>query len=220
MSNNNKPLATLLPIRAEMPGWNEDDEMTAPNHPHADQRNWQPGDTDDGPLISLEDLLAIPRVRGRVLRTLERLRLLTRIPPEMIATALFSHIRIDQVLDVIMYLEEVAGCISKQMQWKCAECGKDIWFEDDTQVTLGQTSKQMRVTRTRKVKRVRHDPRYCSQACRQKAFRKRKRVTAHPPNTAAEPSRPDDLVIVQNELAVTPDPVVGDDLSSARRAAS
>jgi hypothetical protein len=24
---------------------------TAPNHPHSDQRNWQPGDTDDdGPL--------------------------------------------------------------------------------------------------------------------------------------------------------------------------
>jgi hypothetical protein len=23
------------------------DEMTVPDHPHADQRNWQPGDTDD-----------------------------------------------------------------------------------------------------------------------------------------------------------------------------
>jgi hypothetical protein len=151
-----------------------DDEMTIPNHPHADQRNWQPGDTDDDDLITWEQIFAIPRMRNGFLRTLERMRRMMGIPPEKLAAGISPYIRIDQVLEVAMYLEEVAECMGKQMpQWKCAECGRDIWFKDSVSVTVNPDGKLVR-SRRREIQLVRRDAHYCSQACRQKAYRKRK----------------------------------------------
>jgi hypothetical protein len=115
-------------------------------------------------------------IRKKLVRTFKRsLTLMTRLPPEMIANYIFPDIRIDQVADLIVSLEEVARCIGKKMQWKCAECGKDIWFKDDLP------------NLQRVIQRKRRNSRYCSQACRQRAYRKR--VTATPSDTKAKASR-------------------------------
>src|SRR5262249_28202507 len=101
---------------------------------------------------------------------------LTRVPAEMIAKIIFPYVSIDQIVEAKLYLEKIAEEIGKQMRWKCTECGKDIWCEVDL------------IKQTRTVKRIRRDARYCSQACRQRAFRKRKRVMGHISDTAAQPS--------------------------------
>jgi hypothetical protein len=104
---------------------------------------------------------------------------LGRIPPEVLAAVISPHIRIDQIVEMKMYLEEVVKAVINKMQWKCAECGRDMGFKDD------------KLTRTREVLRTRRDARYCSPACRQKAFRKR--VTHRAANTTAQPSRTTDI---------------------------
>jgi hypothetical protein len=179
------------------------DGMIIQDHPRADQRNWRPGDTDDEGWANEEDAALKKLIDRKILRTVERLRTLTRLPPEMIAAAIFPYIRIDQIMDMAVYLEEVAKCIGKQMQWKCAECGKDIWFKDDVRVTVGQTG-EMGATTTREIRRVRRDAHYCSPACRQKAFRVRKRVTNNPADASPETSRRNGSVIRETRSAVTP----------------
>jgi hypothetical protein len=115
-------------------------------------------------------------IRKKLVRTFKRALVLTRLPPEAIADSIFPDIRIDQVVDLIESLEKVARCIAKKMQWKCAECGKDVWYADDV-------ANRKRVIIASK----RRDSRYCSQACRQRAYRKR--VTATPSDTKAKASR-------------------------------
>jgi hypothetical protein len=133
--------------------------------------------------VSLDELrIMLIKSPKRVLRMLERLRVFaTCVPPETLAEAIFPHIRVDQLVEAHQYLGEVANCIHQQMlaqmQWKCAACGNDIWFTEDL------------TRRRREFRRVRRNARYCSQACRQKAYRKRKSVTAIPSNTEAKTSR-------------------------------
>ena len=90
-----------------------------------------------------------------------------------------ARVTIAQIVEAIQYLEKVAGCLDKKMREEglctCTECGKEIWFEIGRR---GGAPVQV-------VKHVRRGARYCSQACRQKAFRKRKRATDRAPNTAA-----------------------------------
>jgi hypothetical protein len=113
-----------------------------------------------------------------VLRTLERLRVLTQYySVESVAAAISPNFRIDQIAEMMVYLEQVAKAVGKRMQWKCAECGRDIWFRDDV------------LAKTRQIQRVRRDAHYCSQACRQKAFRQRKHVTDRVANTTVQLSR-------------------------------
>jgi ferredoxin len=168
-----------------------DDEMIIPNHPHLNQSNWQPGDTDD-------DIRSDAITAKSALRTLERLQALTRVPAEMLVDTIYGGIeqaikdmgitprlRIDQLpgftaaqmVEASLYLQEVARLIGKRMEWKCVECGQDVWQKIDL---LKQTATW---------RRPRRDAHYCSQACRQKAFRKRKRVTANVSDTKAKPSR-------------------------------
>jgi hypothetical protein len=141
-----------------------DDELIIQNHPHADQRNWQPGDDDAEPeLLSKETFATI--ARPKVLRTLKRLRgLATHLHPEDVADILFPHVPVAQIVEASLYLEKVAACIDKKMRegkWKCAECGQDVWAKIDlTKDGL-----------TRELRHVRRDAHYCSQACRAKAFR-------------------------------------------------
>jgi DNA-directed RNA polymerase subunit RPC12/RpoP len=135
------------------------------------------------------------RLVQHILRTLERLQRLTRVPPEMVAETIFPHVRLDQIVEASLYLEKVARCINKQMQqmqWKCAECGHEVWFKDDL------------LRQSREIKRVRRDAHYCSPACRQKAFRKRKRVTASPLSALDKPLPRDNSGAVSDRLAVTP----------------
>jgi hypothetical protein len=114
-------------------------------------------------------------IRKKLVRTFKRALVLTRLPPEAIADSIFPDIRIDQVVELIASLEKVARCIAKKMQWKCAECGKDVWYADDV------------ANRKRVINRKRRNSRYCSQACRQRAYRRR--VTATPSDAKAKASR-------------------------------
>jgi hypothetical protein len=135
---------------------------------------------------------------------LRRLLALTSVPAEVLADALFpSPERLQEMLREIglaefdldpsrirpvvsiagivaakQYLEKLAFCLGKKMQCKCAECGGDMWAKMTNRLLL-------------EVRQVRRDARYCSQACRQKAFRKRKRkrVTANASNTKVKASR-------------------------------
>jgi hypothetical protein len=185
------------------------DEMTVPNHPHADQRNWQPGDTDDDELIDLEQYLALPRPLNRVLRTLKRMRGLTGIPPKILAAVISPHVGIEQIIWMKEYLEELAAAFGKQMEKRtCAGCGKPVCFKDEREFSVGETPEdsKIRATTTREYRVVRADAVYCSNACRQKAYRKRKTprygkkargdrkavtkvesVTEAPPDTATHP---------------------------------
>jgi hypothetical protein len=154
------------------------EEMAVPNHPHADQRNWQPGDTDDDDpdrIIPWEQIIAMPRLRNRTLRTLERMRkLMDFYPPEKLAAAISPHVRIDQIVEMAVYLEEVAKALGKQKEkWTCAECGKLVWCKHDVQLTVSDTGEMGRIV-TRQIRIVRPDAHYCSNQCRQKAYRKRK----------------------------------------------
>jgi hypothetical protein len=112
-----------------------------------------------------------------ILRTLERLRRLTYYAPEAIAEAISPHFRIQDVVEAIVHLEDVAKCMDKKMQWKCAECGRDMHANIDP------------TNRVRVFRRVRRNARYCSAKCRQKAYRKRKHVTATASDTKVKPSR-------------------------------
>jgi hypothetical protein len=87
------------------------------------------------------------------------------------------YVRIDHVTEAMVFLEQVCKAMDKNIQWKCAECGKNIWYKikfDD----LGPK---------KVIQRTRRDANYCSQACRQRAFRKRKRVTDRVSDTTAQP---------------------------------
>jgi hypothetical protein len=171
----------------------EDDEMIIPSHPHLNQRNWQPGDTED-------DVRSGTITDRSARRTLERLQELTRVPAETLVDTIYGgleqaiknmgitpRLRIDQLpgftaaqmIEASMYLQKVALLIGKRMEWKCVECGQDVWAK--IKVTKNGLIKEYRF--------VRRDARYCSQACRQKAFGKRKRVTAKASDTKAKPSR-------------------------------
>jgi hypothetical protein len=113
-----------------------------------------------------------------------------------VAEAISPH-GMHKVLEAIVHLEEVAKCIGEMMpQWKCAECGKDIPFKDSVCVTVKPDGKPM-LSKTREHRWVRHDARYCSQACRQKAYRKRKRVTAISSGTNAKLSRGDGSTVAE-----------------------
>jgi hypothetical protein len=116
------------------------------------------------------------------LRTLERLRVLTQVPAETLAEAIFAHVRVAQIVEMMAFLEKVARLMDKKMQWKCVECGQEMWAK--IQMTKNGPTKEHR--------HIRRDARYCSQSCRQKAFRKRKRVTDRGSNTTAQPSRTTD----------------------------
>jgi hypothetical protein len=172
-----------------------------PHHPHSDQRNWRPGDDEDHPVRGASRRVITST--GAV-RTLRRLLSLKGVPPEVLADALLPSperlqemiremgltrevdrarirplVTIPQIVEAIQYLEKLALCLEKKMQegrlCKCAECGMDVWLE----IVLedGEPKKL--------VKHVRRGAHYCSPACRQKAFRKRRRVTDHPSDTAA-----------------------------------
>jgi hypothetical protein len=161
------------------------DELIIPNHPHEDQRNWEPEDDD-------EDRLYHNRFVQYLVRTFTRLRKWQRVHPDDIADLIFPHVPLAQIVEAHLYLEKVARCIDKKMQWKCAECGKDVWAK-------------IKLTKNGLIKEhqyVRRDARYCSQSCRQKAFRKRKRVTANPPDTKAKPSPRDGYANAESTLAV------------------
>ena len=190
-----------------------DDDLIIPSHPHADQRNWQPGDDDGARRGAITEASAV--------RTLKRLLALTGVPAEVLADALFPSperlretiremgltLEVDparirpsvsavQILEAKEYLEKLAVCLLKKMktqQCKCAECGNDIWYE--IKIRDGQPVQE--------VKRVRRDARYCSQACRQKAFRKRKRVTDWASDTTAKPSRRDTSRVADETSPVT-----------------
>jgi hypothetical protein len=156
------------------------DEMIVPDHPHADQRNWQPGDTDDD-ILTWEKVLQIfkkPGALNKTLRTLDRMRRLTTFfPPEKLADLISPHVHLDDIVWLAQYLEKVGNSLAKQKtQWTCAECGKLVWCTEDVQYSIGGTQKDPKVgcTTTRTVRRVRPDAVYCSNACRQKAYRKRK----------------------------------------------
>jgi hypothetical protein len=153
------------------------DEMTVPNHPHADQRNWQPGDTDDDDRLSIDDLkqLALRNRPNRLLRTFERMhKTLREIPAEAITALISPYVRIDEIVEMAQYLDEVATALGKQMQqWTCAGCGKPVWCKDDVRLTVSDAGKIGRMT-NRQIRIVRPDAVYCSNACRQKAYRKRK----------------------------------------------
>jgi hypothetical protein len=122
----------------------------------------------------MEDVMR-KRSSKNAIRTFKRSLRWTRLPPEMIADLIFPQIRIEQVVELMSFLEEVVLCIGKKMQWKCAECGNDIWYKDDL------------LKRQREIQRKRRNSRYCSQACRQRAYRKR--VTATPGDAKAKASR-------------------------------
>jgi ferredoxin len=135
---------------------------------------------------------------------------LTRVPPEAFVEAIYGGIeraieamgikprlRMDQIpgftvaqiVEASLYLQRVAACIDERMregQWKCVECGQVVWAKIDLTATAKDAL-------TMEVRHVRRDAHYCSQACRAKAFRKRKRkgkrVTAKASDTAAKPSR-------------------------------
>jgi hypothetical protein len=143
------------------------------------------------------------------LRTLERLRILTHVPPEMLAEAIFPietipnakfpFVRLDAIVAASQYLEEVAHLLDHKMrkgQWKCVECGQDVW----SRIFVSEDGK-----RSNQIRPARRDTHYCSQACRQKAFRKRKRVTASPLSGLDKPSPRDNSETVSNRLAVTPE---------------
>jgi hypothetical protein len=174
------------------------DEMNIPNHPHLNQRNWQPGDTED------DDVRSGTITESGARRTLARLQELTRVPAEKLVDTIYGSIeraikdmgitprlRIDQLpgftaaqmIEASMYLQKVARLIDKRMEWKCVECRQDVWAK--IKVTKDGLTKEYRF--------VRRDAHYCSQACRQKAFRKRKGkgegVTANVSNTKTKPSR-------------------------------
>jgi hypothetical protein len=123
-------------------------------------------------------MMADVTIRSAI-RTLKRLHRLTRVCPESVAKAIPPHVRIDQVTEMMVYLEDVVRAMAKQMQWKCTECGRDLWFNDNA------------LTRKREIQRIRRDAHYCSQACRQKAFRRR--VAGRASNTTAQPSRMTDI---------------------------
>jgi hypothetical protein len=153
------------------------DDLAVNSHPHADQRNWQPGDDDD--LSARVSKSSITTTSAH--RTLDRLLELTHIPPEALADSILPSrerlreeclrqglspeliakmpprihplVRIDQLVGAAMYLQKVAACIGKKMEWKCAECGEDIWHKDDV------------LRQTREIRRARRDALYCSQAC-------------------------------------------------------
>jgi hypothetical protein len=157
-----------------------DDEMTVSNHPHVNQRNWQPGDDDDRPVGARREI-----TKDSAVRTLMRLWSLSGVPPESLADALFpspEHLQeairemgltwkvdparirplvsLAQIIEAQQYLEKLAACLGKKMatlQWKCAECGNDVWAKMTAPLVL-------------EVRRARRDARYCSQACRQKDF--------------------------------------------------
>ena len=188
MSNNTNP--TAVTAQTNKAGQTPD-TIIPTSHPHADQRNWMPGDTDDDDDGGNPDLRR--RFQQHVLRTLERMREWPLLPPEILADLIFPHVSVAQIVEAHLYLEKIARCIDKKMRegkWKCAECGKDVWAK--IKLTKDGLKREYRY--------VRRDAHYCSQACRQKAFRKRKRVTATPSDTAAELSRRDGFPIVQNEL--------------------
>jgi hypothetical protein len=134
---------------------------------------------------------------------LQRLLLLTRVPVQSLADSLFLSperfremlrvagitddfdadrmrpvVSIADIAGASEYLQKVAACLCKRMpQWECTECGKEVWFKMHGL--------------TKEVRRARRDAHYCSEACRQKAYRKRKRkrVTAKASDTKVKPSR-------------------------------
>jgi hypothetical protein len=162
-----------------------DDDLAVNSHPHVEQRNWQPGDDDELPSdeITIESFRRL--LEPRVLRTLKRMRRLAQhLHPEDLADLLFPHVPVVQIIEASLYLEKVADCIDKKMregQWKCVECGQDVWAK------IKLTKDGLGLTREHRY--VRRDAHYCSKACRQKAFRKRKRVTAKVSDTKAKPLR-------------------------------
>jgi hypothetical protein len=158
--------------------------LTVADHPHADQRNWRPEDDDDR--------LLHDRLVRYFVRTFERLRKWQRIHPDDIVDLISPRVRIDQLIAASEWLHEIAKSMHERMikeqQLKCAECGSAIWFKDNVEMTISKDGKPM-VTGTRETKQVRRDARYCSPSCRQKAFRKRKRVTDGTSDAPAQPSR-------------------------------
>jgi hypothetical protein len=90
-----------------------------------------------------------------ILRTLARLRILTRVPTEDLADALVPHMKPGDVRFLAEYLHDVAELMGKRRpQRQCLECGKLL---DSAFFSL------------------RSDARYCSAECRQASFRKRRR---------------------------------------------
>ena len=179
-----------------------DDELVVPNHPHVDQRNWHAGDDDDEYEKALSKF-----IDRKILRTWKRLRTLMRVPPVNVAERLLPHVSVSEVLDAGIYLQVLAHFMVKQTQWKCAECGRDVLVAGSSvQVDVDESTRSPEVTRTMQVRQVRRDARYCSATCRQKAFRKRKRVTDRASDTTAKPSTCDGCVDAESSLTVTHDP--------------
>ena len=79
-----------------------------------------------------------------------------------------------------------------------------------TEATVSKSPRRVKVKDRRElvwdVKRVRRDARYCSATCRQKAFRKRKRVTDRASDTTAMPSPGDGYIDAESSLTVTHNP--------------
>jgi hypothetical protein len=156
------------------------DEIVVHDHPHVSQSNWKPGDTDNE--LTDEEWEAKygaafkKLITRKFLRTWKRMRTLMRIPPTNVAELLLPHISVHEVLYAGMYMQYLAMFMAKQMQWKCAECGHDILVTGSgvCMEVDGKNPESPEVTRTTEVRKVRRGARYCSDKCRQKAYRKRK----------------------------------------------
>lgn len=128
-----------------------DDGTISPNdHPHADQRNWQPSD-DDPPRHVTTDL-------DRFIRSVRRLnKLLLRYGDEKLAKALIERgITRGLVLSTGEILGDVGSLIPEDPWPKCAVCGG---FGE------GRAGGVDTLTRANNI--------YCSPKCRQKAYRAR-----------------------------------------------
>jgi hypothetical protein len=170
-----------------------DDELIIPDHPHSDRPNWRPDDDYDEVFDPAKP--SSKRLVQFILRPFARLRRLMLLSPELLADIIFPLIPLVQIVEAHLYLEKVARCIDKKMkgQWTCAECGQDVWAE--IKPTVDGLKKEFRY--------VRRDARFCSQACRQKAFRKRKRVTAKASDGGKAVPR-DGSTVAESSAAVTP----------------
>jgi hypothetical protein len=92
-----------------------------------------------------------------VLRTLARVQMMTRLNQKLLAKALLPHRHRHDVQYLSEYLGDVASCMGKVERRRhpaCVECGDENM-------------------------RDHHGARYCSNKCRQRAYRKRNGVTLH-----------------------------------------
>jgi hypothetical protein len=144
-----------------MTGANTDDELIVPNHPHADQRNWRPGDDDDGETEAEFSGRATKKILGAK-RTLARMRELIDLfdavnldddGKELAKFLVAPKVRSDDVYYLYFALEGVHRQMEKleqPSQRKCPECGESL-------------------------DGLRANAIYCESArCRQRAYRKRK----------------------------------------------